>query len=280
MNFRINLSWLKSLPRTLQSEWPESVPGVESCTGKETLRLLLKLFPLTHTLFSSLLLRTSFFQLACVTSQVVTPFFFSIGQWSISYREHIPHIINVNCLRSTEFAIFIIGEEEGLSRTVTVRVCITQVTHSVSRKWDRCAWCSPWSLFGLYCEAGHGYRLCHLAQNPCHESSVVLDCMFNPGHVVKDVGIDANISSQNTAICKSQDPLQDTIADCWCSCDFLPGERKPGYLSGTHKESRANEGTERTSPCRAAFFLARCPSTAYYLWSAGCYKHSGTMTRR
>lgn len=71
-----------------------------------------------------------------------------------------------------------------------------------------------------------------MVQNYCHGSSVVLDCGFNPGHVVKDFGINANVSSQNTSVCKSQDSLKYSIADCWGSGDFLPGKKKPSYLSG------------------------------------------------
>lgn len=94
----------------------------------------------------------------------------------------------------------------------------------------------PDAIQGIYsrfnCEAGHRDRLCHMIQNSCHGSSVVFDCVSNPGHVVKDFGIDANVSSQNTSICKSQYSLKDPIADCWGSCDFLPGKkkRKLGYL--------------------------------------------------
>lgn len=104
-----------------------------------------------------------------------------------------------------------------------------------------------------------------MVQNSCRGSSVVLDCVFNPGHVAEDFGIDANISSQNTSICKSQDSLKYPIADCRGSCDFLPGERKPGYLSG----KRHKEYNEKMKVLRVRY-LAGLPSS----WHNAQAQHS------
>lgn len=63
---------------------------------------------------------------------------------------------------------------------------------------------------------------CHMFQNSsCCGSSVIFHGIFNPGQVVKDASIDANISSQNTAICIRQDSIKYPVADCWGSRDFL-----------------------------------------------------------
>lgn len=64
---------------------------------------------------------------------------------------------------------------------------------------------SPMVLFRFDWETGreHQYQLNRMVRNSCPGSSTVSDCMFNPGDVVQDSGVDANVSSQNTSICKS-----------------------------------------------------------------------------
>lgn len=95
----------------------------------------------------------------------------------------------------------------------------------------RCASHGPMSPFN--CEVGCGHMLCHMFQNSsCCESSVIFHGIFNPGHVVKDASIDANISSQNAAICIRQYSIKYPIADSWGSRDFLR-EKKTGYHSST-----------------------------------------------
>lgn len=84
------------------------------------------------------------------------------------------------------------------------------------------------------CEVGCGHMLCHMFQNSsCCESSVIFHDIFNPGHVVKDASIDANISSQNAAICIRQYSIKYPIADRWGSRDFL--REKKTRLSFKHQ---------------------------------------------
>lgn len=156
----------------------------------------------------------------------------------INLLEHYPHFINFNCLGGIEFATFIDGEEERLRHLATVQVC---TSYLLGKKRNRYAGCNARGLFRFACEAGHGYRLCHVVQNSCFGSLVVLDCIFNPGNVVQDSGIDASISSQSTSVNKGEDSLKSPIADGWGSRDFLLGERTLGYLSGKrHKEQNGN----------------------------------------
>lgn len=108
--------------------------------------------------------------------------------------------------------------------------------------------CLSWSNEIIYfnCEVGCGHMLCHMFQNSsCYGSSVIFHGLFNPGHIVKDASIDANISSQNTAICIRQDSIKYSIADCRGTCDFLQKKESQVIFQARDKESNPERKASR-----------------------------------